>query len=425
MRIAFISYEYPPDTAFGGIATYVHHAARMLRRGGHDVDVFCGSLSREGSAREDGIQVHRVRMSAADQMRFFGAQVAPRFRECHGAGGGYDVLESPELNAEACESLALAPALPLVLKLHTPTYLIARHTVPPLKLRQRLRFALGALRRGRAPWLPPNRELPARDAFEKAFAHCADEIAAPSRAIGETVGRDWGLPPERVAILPLPYEPPPSLLALPPGGESARVLFLGRLEPRKGVQHLAAAIPEILRRVPGARFRFVGQVLHSPNHGQAMDDYIRAQVGDRGQETLEFCGAAKPEEINAHLGASAVCVFPSMWESFGYVCLEAMAAGRAIVGSSSGGMSEILGPGPSGLLVPPGNPRDIAQAVIALLTQPQLRRTLGEAARQRVRTNYGYDAILPQQLDGYARAIARRKPAGARPAGAIPRRPAL
>ena len=60
MNIAFISYEYPPDTAYGGIATYVHQAAMMLSRRGHHVEVFSGSPHRTGTENEECLLVHRI-----------------------------------------------------------------------------------------------------------------------------------------------------------------------------------------------------------------------------------------------------------------------------------------------------------------------------------------------------------------------------
>jgi hypothetical protein len=60
MKIAFISYEYPPDSAHGGIATYMHQAARMMSGRGHHVEVFAGSRHRSGTFCEDGVLVHRL-----------------------------------------------------------------------------------------------------------------------------------------------------------------------------------------------------------------------------------------------------------------------------------------------------------------------------------------------------------------------------
>src|SRR5258706_8181253 len=119
MKIAFISYEYPPDTAFGGIATYVFQAATMLRKRGHHVEVFAASVNRSGSESEDGILVHRI----DEKSRFdFGPRIGEVFARRQSVIG-FDVLEGPDYSADAREAVRLVPSIPLLLKLHTPSVL--------------------------------------------------------------------------------------------------------------------------------------------------------------------------------------------------------------------------------------------------------------------------------------------------------------
>src|SRR5262245_58881126 len=103
MKIAFITYEYPPDTAYGGIATYVNQAATMLRRRGHQVEVFTSSPYRSGRECEDGVMVHRVRVT---EQRDFSKPVGEVFAERH-AEIEFDVLEGPEFYADAREAVRL------------------------------------------------------------------------------------------------------------------------------------------------------------------------------------------------------------------------------------------------------------------------------------------------------------------------------
>ena len=117
MKIAFISYEYPPDTAYGGIATYIHQAAKMLSRRGHHVEVFAASPFRSGTEDEDGLLVHRI--CEKRQKNFFGP-IAQIFADRH-AEVEFDVLEGPEYSADASEAVRLVPDIPLVIKLHTPS----------------------------------------------------------------------------------------------------------------------------------------------------------------------------------------------------------------------------------------------------------------------------------------------------------------
>lgn len=125
--------------------------------------------------------------------------------------------------------------------------------------------------------------------------------------------------------------------------------------------------------------------------------------------SIEFTGKLPSEQIPSALSNTDICVFPSLWENFPYVCLEAMAAGRGIVGSSSGGMAEMLNSDAVGRLVPPQSPEKIAQAVGELLSAPQLRQQLGNAARARVLAQFSMERIGSLQEASYRRAISQKK----------------
>jgi glycosyltransferase involved in cell wall biosynthesis len=193
------------------------------------------------------------------------------------------------------------------------------------------------------------------------------------------------------------------------------------LEPRKGVHHLARALPLIHRRVPNARLRCLGRVFQGPIAGWTMDAFMRKGAG-KSSDAIEFVGPVARSELPSELSSADVCVFPSLWENFPYVCLEAMTAGRAIVASSAGGMAEMLDGG-AGLLVEPSSPHRLAEAICSLLLDGNKRHALGARARLRVATEYCYAKILPQQLGCYREAIEYRKARGSRITGVIPPRP--
>jgi len=175
---------------------------------------------------------------------------------------------------------------------------------------------------------------------------------------------------------------------------------------RKGVLELAAAIPKILRHHPKTQFRFVGAAWPSPVPGLDMEQYLLQRLHrHRGQ--LEFTGAVPLTAIPQLLAETDICVFPSRWENFPGVCLEAMAAARGIVGSTAGGMVEMLDQGAVGRLVNPQNPQAIATAVGELLHDPTRRMRLGHAARERILTHYNRATIGQLQEQIYREAIAR------------------
>jgi glycosyltransferase involved in cell wall biosynthesis len=111
------------------------------------------------------------------------------------------------------------------------------------------------------------------------------------------------------------------------------------------------------------------------------------------------------------LAASDVCVFPSHWESFGIVTLEAMAAARAVIVTAGSGMAELVSDGRTGVIVRPQDPEDLSAAIIRLLGDPSLRMRLGLNARRAVVERFGLEAVLPAQLDHYQSVVARRGPA--------------
>jgi glycosyltransferase involved in cell wall biosynthesis len=412
MRIAFISFELAPDTALGGIATYIGQTARSLAARGHHVEVIAASPSREGTVREDGLVVHRIRTSNSPG---FSALAGPVFAARH-REVGFDVLEGPEYHADAAEAVRLAPDIPLVVKLHTPNYLMRRISKLERPWHEDVRVAIGAWRRGEEQHESPRHP---DTVYERDHAMDADEVVAPSRVIARCVIQDWGLDPSRVVCIPSLFEPSEAFLAVPAEEQEGPVTYAGRLEVRKGVVELAEAAARVMGAVPTARFCFIGRPMESPDPAMRMDEYLKARLSGF-LDRVEFEGGVKPEQMPGLLGRSAVCVFPSRWENFPIVGLEAMAAARAIVATAGTGFAEQVGEGEAGVLVPPRSPRALARAIIGLLADPARRRELGAAARRRLLREYSPARICPQMEASYERAIRRRRSLGARPAGKVP-----
>jgi glycosyltransferase involved in cell wall biosynthesis len=313
----------------------------------------------------------------------------------------FDLFESPEIGAEGSAVALAFPEIARVVKLHTPSYLLDRFGYELPTVGERLRFSLGALRRGRVDFLKRKSWHFASDP-ERAFASAADEIVAPSTDIGAIVKKDWDLPKERISHFLYPFYPSRELFALPPAVEIKRVSFLGRLESRKGIVELARAIPSILEQAPGLRFRFLG-----PSWPFKRIDMKSWMLGllSRYRDSLEFAGAVSPAELPEHLAQCDVMVLPSRWESVGYACIESLASARAVIGSEAGGMAEMIEHGKTGLLVPPRNPKAIAEAVLSLVGRPQLVRQFAEAGRKAIVEKLAPERILPLQLASYERAI--------------------
>ncbi|MCW5733945.1 MAG: glycosyltransferase family 4 protein [Enhydrobacter sp.] len=401
MRLAFVSYEFAGTASGGGIGTYVRGAAAMMAARGHQVEVFT-SAPADPRALPAGVVVH----AAPVDRQVFPRAVASVFERRHFAQP-FDVVEGPEYGAEAAEVARSFPDLPLVVKLHTPTFQVDAIQRSYLTRWQKVRFMLGGVRRGHVP-KPYWHYDPIGDPEYK-HAQTASEIAAPSIAILELVRSRWALEPTRLAHVPYVFDPPPDLMAIPVSTATGRITYLGRLEARKGVIELAEAMRLVLARVPAIKFRLVGRSLPHPTTGEDLATHMRRLLGPFA-DTVEFVDGLPHSEIPRVLGETDICVFPSVWESVGFVCLEAMAAGRGVIASGGSGMAELIDDGRSGRLVSPRDPRGLADAMLAMVADAASRISMGEKARAKASKAYISEVIGPLQEASYVRAIERGRP---------------
>lgn len=393
MRIAFVSYEYPPDTADGGIATYARQAATMLARRGHRVTVFTAVKPSQPSRHEslDGVEVFRVPTTNRYE---FARQVEPAFSR-EQRREPFDVLEAPDFMADGRVIADHHPTLPLVLKLHTCSRIL-REVGKEIPVSS---YAKGWVKAGLTLTKPWWMRLP-MERIELEHGQRADVVAAPSRSVGERTRDLWRLPQPPV-VLPNPFEVDKRFLSVPIDTATRRVVFVGRLEARKGVFELARAIRQVQSSHPDWQFRFVGKT-SEPLRSRVLE------LAGPGASLIEFFGKVPHERLPDILSDADICVIPSRWENFPTVCLEAMAAARGIVGSRFGGMSEMLEDGRHGLLVDPSQPRTITEALNRLIENPRERTAMGEAARQRVKQLYNAETVMCRQEEVYQMAIDRR-----------------
>jgi len=221
-------------------------------------------------------------------------------------------------------------------------------------------------------------------ATERLFDYFTDHFVAVSEATRVHLFRTRQVPPPRVTVI-YPgidlvrfdtQERPPMVryeLGLP---DHALVIgVVARLVTYKGHADLIAALPWILQTVPTTRLVFIGD-------GPAASD-LRRQVHEVGlAEHVHFLGARR--DIPRLLRAFDVFVLPSHQEGLGLAIIEAMAAGLPVVATRVGGIPEVVVEGETGLLVEPGNPPELAEVIVHLLTNPYTRRQMGIKGRQRV-----------------------------------------
>jgi len=175
------------------------------------------------------------------------------------------------------------------------------------------------------------------------------------------------------------------------------VLMVSRLERHKGVDVLLRSVPHVLAVCPDARF-----VIAGPPHPSVPKYELDNLVTDLGiGNHVQFAGQVPDEELAALYRRASVCVLPSYYEAFGLVAAEAMAFGVPVVATSAGGLPEVVEDGVTGILVPPGDVRALAEAIVRVLDDPYLRQRMGKAGRSRVLSRFAVDRVVHETLAVY------------------------
>jgi glycosyltransferase involved in cell wall biosynthesis len=223
------------------------------------------------------------------------------------------------------------------------------------------------------------------------FLSRLDGVIAVSQGILEvyrqakvTLGRKatvvYNIPPEPTVVTAKPK----TFFGLPPG---PLVLYVGKFSPGKGTADLVAAAKQVVQTMPNAQFAFAG--------GSELD-------GTEGIGNIHILGRLPHEEIESLYQIADVVVSPSVWpEPLTRVLLEAMAFGRAVIGTKVGGTPELIEHSKNGLLTPRRSPQALAEAIIYLLQDSQARQMMGENGRQRLQEKFNPDRSIEQLLSFY------------------------
>lgn len=174
--------------------------------------------------------------------------------------------------------------------------------------------------------------------------------------------------------------------------------FVGRLRREKGLDVLIRALPAVVVSFPDVRLLVVGE---GPDSG-ALHELARSKgVLDR-VVWMGMCGKLETWQL---LTAMDVAVIPSRFEGFGLAAAEAQAAGLPVVAADVDGLREVIADGQTGLLVPPGNPSALAEALVRLLGAPGMAEQMGRQGRRRVRQLFAVERFARATLAFYDRAL--------------------
>ncbi len=403
LHLCLVSQDYPPRP-LGGIGRFVHTLATGLAAAGHVVRVVTKGESHTRVDLEDGVWVHRIvpvshpapeSLDVPPPIWDHAATVLDELRRIDRIRP-IDVVQAPNWDAEGLAVL-LDGTLRCLVGLYTP-----------MKTVQRIDPRLAA------------------DPMASRIAECerfcylhADGLLADSAAVVEEIEAEYGigLPTERLEVvhLGLPDRAGEVAGARSGGGGGGEgsgeltILFVGRLEKRKGVDTLLACLPAVLDRFPGVSVVLAGRDDLPGDGGRSYRGAFEASPdGRRLAGRVRFLGTVPDEQLVGLYATCDIFVAPSRYESFGLILLEAMMFAKPVVGCDVGGVGEIVGHRDSGLLVPPGDVDALGAALAELCDSADLRHRLGTRARTVYEERFTVARMVRRTNEFYDRVTGRR-----------------
>ena len=388
MKILMLTWEYPPRIV-GGIARVVHDLSKRLIKDGHEVTVVTYRDSADVPEYENdkGVNVYRVDNymihpnNFIDWIMQLNFNMLSKATEIINKEGGFDVIHAHDwLVTYAAKSLKNAYDIPIVATIH-------------------------ATEAGRNSGIHDETQRYINDT-EWLLTYEATEVIVNSNYMKNEIQRLFGLPFDKINVIPnginlsnfTGIERDYDFRRQYAMDNEKIILYVGRLVYEKGVQHLIAAMPKILSNYHDAKLIIAGR-------GGMMDE-LRAEASNLGlNDKIYFTGYLNSKQVQKMYTCADVAVFPSTYEPFGIVALEAMLAGVPTVVSDVGGLDEIVTHGVDGMKSYAGNANSIADSVTALLYDHQLATNVSKKAKQKVKEQFNWEKIAQDTHFTYEKAI--------------------
>jgi D-inositol-3-phosphate glycosyltransferase len=370
----------------GGLNVYVRELSRQMAERGHRMDIFTrrtDDLTPEITAIDENTRVIQVAAGPYAADKYAQRRHLETFRQgvmafADRGQAEYDLVHSHYwMSGWVGQTLGDCWKVPHVVMFHTLAEAKNRHH-------------LG------------EREPKYRIAGERVVARGADAVIAASESERDTLIEEYGVSPQRILVIPCgvdtemfrPSDTRAARKALGLDPKKPVLLFIGRIEPLKGIDVLVRASAQLDGNfqllVVGGDEKDTMRIheLHT----------LAEELGVHGK--VVFADAVPHEELAGYYNAASICVVPSYYESFGLVALEAMACGVPVIASRVGGLKETVRDGQTGYLVPWRCPEPFAERLDLLLTNEPLRASLGEEARE-VAQRYRWPVIAARVEDVY------------------------
>ena len=238
----------------------------------------------------------------------------------------------------------------------------------------------------------------------------ADAIIAPSRSFKKWLVSFWKLPAANIEVIPHLFDF--GTMNQNSAGKvtdskptNTTILFVGKLNAHKGVINLAKAAKNILEKYPSVEFILIGEDWPTKyKFGKVpMSEILKKIVNNDDRFTMT--GKINYNELAAHYQEADICIFPSLWEAWGYTCTEAMSFGKAVIGSKYGGMADAIRHNENGLLIDPFEVGDIEQNLIDLVVNSEKRLSLGKEAKRSIENELAFTKILEQNISFYQKLL--------------------
>ncbi|NPE25731.1 MULTISPECIES: glycosyltransferase family 4 protein [Bacteroidales] len=396
MHICFVCREYPPSKRGGGIATYIRGVAQGLCALKQKVTVVCASDdTRHDSQYKDG-DVAVIRLSGGDfvikgveentllqkfRMFYRFKSYRKKLRNAVLALKDVDIIEVAEYGAEGLyfENIGI----PVVTRLHTP--MLMDH------------YSFSKMSFNRYTWKFWWQGLQEFKCIKQ-----SKYITSCSTSLKEWTMKELGIDAERIKVIYNPIrieQPPPSASQQKPTSPNGRheILYVGTICDWKGVGDLCEAVSLLTNEGVNIRLTMIGK---QGVYAELLKEKYQ------GQTWFNMQGFTPHEEVMQMYAQADVVCFPSWWENFPMVCLEAMSQGAIVLGSNSGGMSEIINDGEDGFLVTPKDAKRIVNRIKEILFIPTSEREkISSAALLKIKIDFTMDIILRQMITYYQRCI--------------------
>lgn len=403
MRVLIVSNTYPPAD-ISGVGALVWELAHRLGPAGHHVRV----LTRQAPADDPyavGTGGGKMGYPFRAALRFLSLARRERYDlvHVHESDGVFVVLAW-----WLCRLLRLAPGRARLVSTLQVSYRRERLCVRPISDGEKSVSEPTGDERKFARFRAPAHAL-----FGRIIARLSDALVAPSRVTRGELVEDYG--GRDVYVIENGIDP--SIVAYDEsrhGGdasqnESVTILYVGRLRTRKAVAVLLEAFRRLLDEGSAAELVVIGG-------GEQLEELHRRAGALALGEACRFLGPLPRAEVVGWYARADVYCLPSIYEGFPVAILEAMAAGLPVVSTTVSGIPEAVEHGETGLLVPPEDAAALADALLQMVEDGSLRRSMGLAGRRRVVEHFTIDAIADRYLSLWHNLVDPAAPPDAGPA---------